>query len=39
MNFKNMPELNWEIGYPLALITMLAIDAYLWVKFKKTGWL
>ncbi len=39
MNFKNMPELNWDLGYPVALIVMLAIDAYLWVKFRKTGWL
>ena len=39
MNFKNMPELNWEHGYPVALLIMLAIDAYLWVKFKRTGWL
>ena len=39
MNFKNMPELNWEIGYPLAIVIMLVIDVYLWVKFKRTGWL
>ena len=39
MNFKHMPELNWEIGYPLALVVMVAIDAYLWTKFKRTGWL
>ena len=39
MNFKNMPELNWEIGYPLALVIMVGIDAYLWTKFKRTGWL
>ena len=39
MNFKNMPELNWTLGYPVSLIIMLAIDGYLWVKFRKTGWL
>ena len=39
MNFKNMPELEWVIGYPLSLAAMLAIDAYLWVKFRATGWL
>jgi len=39
MNFKNMPELNWELGYPVALVIMVAIDIYLWIKFKRTGWL
>ncbi len=39
MNFKHMPELELYLGYPLALVAMLAIDAYLWIKFKKTGWL
>src|SRR5882672_10418706 len=39
MNFKNMPELGWVLGYPLSLAAMLAIDAYLWVKFRATGWL
>ena len=39
MNFKNMPELNWDIGYPMAIAIMVSIDAYLWVKFRKTGWL
>jgi magnesium transporter len=37
MNFKNMPELNWEIGYFLALALMLiiAIVIYFWFKRKK----
>ena len=39
MNFKNMPELNWDIGYPMAIVIMVSIDAYLWFKFRKTGWL
>ena len=39
MNFKNMPELNWDIGYPMAIVIMVSIDAYLWAKFRKTGWL
>ena len=38
MNFKNMPELNWEWGYPyaLALIAISAIIPAVW--FKKRGW-
>jgi magnesium transporter len=39
MNFKNMPELDWAWGYPASVVIMIAIDAYLWVKFKRTGWL
>lgn len=39
MNFKNMPELNWEYGYvyALTLIVVSAIGPYLW--FKLRGWL
>ena len=39
MNFKHMPELDWTLGYPVSLVVMLAIDGYLWVKFRQTGWL
>ena len=39
MNFKNMPELEWVYGYPLALTAMVGLDAWLWVKFRKAGWL
>jgi magnesium transporter len=39
MNFKNMPELEWSIGYPLALFLMFGIDGLLFLKFRKTGWL
>lgn len=39
MNFKYMPELEWSFGYPLAIFTMAAIDAWLYVKFKKARWL
>jgi magnesium transporter len=39
MNFKHMPELDWTLGYPLAIATMVAIDIYLYARFKKTRWL
>jgi magnesium transporter len=39
MNFKNMPELSWEWGYQIAVGLMVGIDALLWAKFRKTGWL
>jgi magnesium transporter len=37
MNFKHMPELDWTLGYPLALGLMLvsAIAPYLFFKWKK----
>ena len=39
MNFKNIPELDWAWGYPFALVLMFGLDAWLWAKFRKTGWL
>jgi magnesium transporter len=39
MNFKHMPELDWELGYPVALGTMVALDVYLFSRFRKAGWL
>jgi magnesium transporter len=39
MNFEHMPELTWRFGYPLAVGAMVAIDAVLFVKFRKAGWL
>jgi magnesium transporter len=36
MNFKNMPELNWDWGYPyaLALVLITALLPLLWFKWK-----
>ena len=39
MNFKHMPELDWAWGYPLALGVMTLIDALLWRRFRRIGWL
>jgi magnesium transporter len=39
MNFQHMPELQWMIGYPLALLSMVIADGLLWWRFKKVGWL
>lgn len=39
MNFRHMPELGWELGYPGALGTMaIAAGALYWV-FKRKDWL
>jgi magnesium transporter len=39
MNFKNMPELSWDFGYPLAIAIMAVLDGYLFYRFRKSGWL
>jgi magnesium transporter len=39
MNFEHMPELKWRYGYALVMGAMAALDGYLYVRFKKTGWL
>jgi magnesium transporter len=39
MNFKHMPELSWVFGYPLAISLMVAIDVYLFYRFRKAKWL
>jgi magnesium transporter len=39
MNFENMPELQWTIGYPVVLsLTAIAV-ALMYRQFKKSGWL
>ena len=39
MNFRHMPELDWTIGYPFALLLMaLSIAVPFWV-FHRKGWL
>lgn len=39
MNFKAMPELGWDLGYPMALVMMIlsGVVPYMW--FRKKGWL
>jgi magnesium transporter len=39
MNFKGMPELRWQWGYPLSLGLMAASALGLYVAFKRRGWL
>jgi magnesium transporter len=39
MNFVNMPELKWYLGYPFALGLMVLISIVLYVLFKRRGWL
>ena len=39
MNFEYMPELDWLLGYPFALLLMIASAILPYVFFKKRGWL
>ncbi|MFN8232069.1 MAG: magnesium and cobalt transport protein CorA [Actinomycetota bacterium] len=39
MNFDHMPELGWQVGYPLALGLMVGSAVLLYVVFKRNDWL
>ncbi|MDP2170747.1 MAG: magnesium/cobalt transporter CorA [Rhodocyclaceae bacterium] len=39
MNFRFMPELEWQYGYPFALALMVAVVAVPFWFFRKKGWL
>ncbi len=39
MNFTHMPELDWKLGYPFALGSMVVAAALLYRGFKKRDWI
>jgi magnesium transporter len=39
MNFRHMPELDWWVGYPMALGLMVVSALLLFRAFRKRGWL
>lgn len=39
MNFSHMPELEWWVGYPLALVSMVLVAMGLIINFRRAGWL
>ena len=39
MNFKFMPELHWQFGYPFAIGLMVLSAIVLYIIFKRRGWL
>src|ERR671932_2207936 len=39
MNFVYMPELHWTLGYPFALLLMLAVSVSLYAIFRHRGWI
>lgn len=39
MNFDEMPELHWALGYPMAVGAMIALGVGIWIAFRKKGWM
>ena len=39
MNFRLLPELEWEWGYPFAILLMLAFSGFTLYYFRRKGWL
>jgi magnesium transporter len=39
MNFHHMPELDWEFGYPWALLLMVIVAVIPVIYFRRKGWL
>jgi magnesium transporter len=39
MNFEYMPELKWHYGYFLTLGMVAAVCGYLFVRFRRAGWI
>lgn len=39
MNFQDMPELQWEFGYPWALALIFGCAGLLFWQFRRAGWI
>lgn len=39
MNFKILPKLQWDLGYPFARVLMAASAIAPFMYFKRRGWL
>jgi magnesium transporter len=39
MNFKVMPELEWTLGYPMAIVLMVFVAVAPYVYFRWKKWL
>lgn len=39
MNFDTMPELHWRYGYFVVLAVILGTSGFLFVKFRRWGWI
>ena len=39
MNFDHMPELRWTWGYPTVLAVIASVCVFLYMRFRRNGWL
>lgn len=39
MNFRHMPELHWQYGYPVFIAVTMSVCILFYRKLKKSGWL
>ena len=39
MNFQHMPELDWPVSYPLALLSMVVVVAVAYRYLRRVGWI
>jgi magnesium transporter len=39
MNFTDMPELHWRLGYPAVLVFIVCLCGVLYWRFRRSGWL
>lgn len=39
MNFDSMPELHWDLGYPMAIVLMIVSAVLPYLYFKRKRWL
>jgi magnesium transporter len=39
MNFRHMPELEWPLGYPLVMGSMVAVIVVIFIWFRRKRWL
>lgn len=39
MNFKFIPELNWQYSYPAVIVVTICVCILMYSQFKRSGWL
>jgi magnesium transporter len=39
MNFRHMPELEWPLGYPLVMGSMVVVIVVIFIWFRRKRWL
>jgi magnesium transporter len=39
MNFRHMPELDWQYSYPIVIGGVALVSLLLYLRLKRIGWL